>query len=62
MTQSLDKLPKDVKGLPAAAQVLWVETYNHDFGWRGQEAHAEKAAWRAIRADYAESDAGWKAK
>jgi cation transport regulator ChaB len=48
MTVSLTSLPKDAKALPPEAQELYVATYNKDFGWRCSEAHAAKAAWRAV--------------
>jgi cation transport regulator ChaB len=48
LTITLDSLPKAAKGLPPEAQRIYVEAYNRDFGWRSSEAHAEKAAWRAV--------------
>ncbi len=48
MTISMEALPKMAKTLPPDAQRVFVEAYNQDFGWRCSEAHAEKAAWRAV--------------
>ena len=45
-------LPKDAKALPADAQNEFLAAYNKDFGWRSSEGHAEKAAWRAVRAKW----------
>ena len=50
MTLSLTTLPKEAKAMPADAQQLFLEVYNRDFGWRCSEAHAAKAAWRAVGA------------
>ena len=58
MTVTLDKVPKDVKGLPEEAQRLWTDTYNEDFGWRCSEAHAAKAAWRVIFQRFEEHEDG----
>lgn len=44
----MDALPKMAKGLPPEAQRAFLDAYNQDFGWRCSEAHAEKAAWRAV--------------
>lgn len=52
MTLSLETLPKDAKTLPADAQKVFVAAYNTDFGWRCSEQHAEKAAWRAVAAQF----------
>lgn len=52
MTLSLESLPKDAKALPPEAQGLFLEAYNRDFGWRCSEGHAEKAAWRAVQAQF----------
>lgn len=52
MTTSLESLPKAAKVLPADAQKVWVDAYNADFGWRCSESHAEKAAWRLVRAQF----------
>lgn len=52
MTLSLETLPKDAKALPAEAQRLFLSTYNVDFGWRCSEQHAQKAAWRAVQAQF----------
>ena len=59
MTTSLEAAPKDVKALPAEAQALWVSSYNQDFGWRCSEAHAQKAAWRAVAAAFEQRGATW---
>ena len=48
MTLSLATLPKDAKAMPAEAQAVFLDVYNRDFGWRCSEAHAAKAAWRAV--------------
>ncbi len=48
MTVTLASLPKSAKALPPEAQQAYVEAYNRDYGWRASEAHAEKAAWRAV--------------
>lgn len=45
-------LPKPAKKLPDEAQEIFFQAYNEDFGWRCSEAHAEKAAWRAVRARF----------
>jgi cation transport regulator ChaB len=52
MTLTMDALPKAAKALPAEGQQLYVDAYNADFGWRCSEAHAEKAAWRAVAARF----------
>lgn len=52
--EEIGKADKETKKLPEEAQRLWVDTYNQDFAWRCQEAHAQKAAWRAVRM------AGWQ--
>ena len=54
----MESLPKAAKALPPEAQRLFVDTYNEDFGWRCSEAHAEKAAWRAVYARYPDAKAG----
>lgn len=51
---TLATLPKDAKALPAAAQALFLESYNKDFAWRCSEGHAEKAAWREVIAQHPE--------
>lgn len=51
-------LPKAAKKLPEEAQGLFLEAYNEDFGWRCSEAHAEKAAWRAVRSRFEETEDG----
>ncbi|MHB8632471.1 MAG: ChaB family protein [Thermoplasmatota archaeon] len=61
MTVRPQALPKEAKALPPAAQELWVTAYNADFGWRSSESHAEKEAWRAVRARYHERDGAWVA-
>ena len=48
MTLSLATLPKDAKAMPPEAQQVFLASYNRDFGWRCSEAHAAKAAWRAV--------------
>lgn len=48
MTLSVSTLPKDAKALPPEAQDVFLRVYNEDFGWRCSEAHAAKAAWRAV--------------
>ena len=53
-----DMPSKAAKGLPEEAKVIFAETYNHDFAWRCQEAHALKAAWRAIHRDWIEGEDG----
>lgn len=58
MTTDLDSLPKPAKKLPDEAKEIWVAAYNQDFGWRCQEAHAEKAAWRTIRTRYEQNEEG----
>ncbi len=63
MLASVAEIPKPAKALPEDAQQLFVATYNKDFGWRCSEAHAEKAAWRAVLDRYEESEDGsWVAK
>jgi cation transport regulator ChaB len=52
MTLSLETLPKDAKALPPEAQRLFLASYNTDFGWRCSEQHAQKAAWRAVQAQF----------
>ncbi len=52
MTLTMASLPKDAKALPADAQNEFLAAYNKDFGWRSSEGHAEKAAWRAVRAKW----------
>lgn len=52
MTTTLESLPKAAKTLPAEAQRAWADAYNRDFGWRCSESHAEKAAWRSVRAAF----------
>lgn len=62
MTISPTGLPKEAKKLPPEAQQLFVATYNDDFAWRAQEAHALKAAWRAVRLRFEErEDGSWVA-
>ena len=48
MTLSPATLPKDAKALPPEGQKVFLDVYNTDFGWRCSEAHAAKAAWRAV--------------
>ena len=48
MTLTMAQLPKDAKALPPEAQRIFLDVYNRDFGWRCSEAHAAKAAWRAV--------------
>ena len=57
MTLTLDSLPKTAKALPPEAQRVYADTYNRDFGWRCSEAHAEKAAWRAVVAQFPQAAA-----
>ena len=49
---------KDAKALPDAAKTLFMDTYNEDFGWRCSEAHALKAAWRAVDAAFVQGEDG----
>jgi cation transport regulator ChaB len=59
--EEIAKADKNAKDLPDEAKALWVDTYNADFGQRASEAHAMKAAWRALRAAYEETEDGsWK--
>lgn len=63
MTLRLDALPKPAKTLPEEAQRLFVEEYNKDFAWQCSEAHAEKAAWNAVRRRWTQDAEGaWIAK
>lgn len=48
MTITFATLPKDAKAMPPEAQAVFLDVYNRDFGWRCSEAHAAKAAWRAV--------------
>ncbi len=59
---TLDKLPKAAAELPEEAQALFEETYNDDFGWRCSEAHAEKAAWRAVWSQWKKDGENWVRK
>lgn len=52
MTLAPESLPKDAKALPAEAQQVFLKAYNVDFGWRCSEQHAQKAAWRAVAAQF----------
>ncbi len=52
MTLTMATIPKEAKALPAEAQSEFLAAYNKDFAWRSSEGHAEKAAWRAIRAKW----------
>jgi cation transport regulator ChaB len=52
MTLAPETLPKDAKTLPPEAQKVFLAAYNQDFGWRCSEQHAEKAAWRAVLAQF----------
>lgn len=59
MIASIDSLPsKDSKALPEDARVVFMNTYNEDFGWRCSEAHALKAAWRAVDAAFVQGEDG----
>lgn len=49
---------KAAKELPDEAKQIFLATYNDDFAWRCQEAHALKAAWRAVRARYDQQEDG----
>lgn len=62
MLEGPDAMPsKAAKELPEEARVTFAEAYNHDFAWRCSEAHALKAAWRAVRRDWVEAqDGAWK--
>jgi cation transport regulator ChaB len=61
MLASPEDMPsKAAKELPDPAKQVFHETYNADFAWRAQEAHALKAAWRAVRKDFRqEEDGSW---
>jgi cation transport regulator ChaB len=61
MLASAEDMPsKSAKELPAEAKQVFFATYNEDFAWRAQEAHALKAAWRAVRTDFRqEEDGSW---
>ncbi|MGB1698068.1 MAG: ChaB family protein [Thermoplasmatota archaeon] len=59
MIGSIDQMPsKDAKNLPDAAKEIFLATYNEDFGWRCSEAHALKAAWRAVDAHFQHGEDG----
>lgn len=59
MIEGPDAMPsKAAKALPDEAKVIFADSYNHDYGWRCSEAHALKAAWRAVRRDYVEGEDG----
>ncbi len=60
--EEISKADKGTKALPEEAQRLWVDAYNKDFAWRAQEAHALKAAWRAVRGHFVQDGDTWKAK
>ncbi len=49
---------KAAKELPDDAKVVFLTNYNEDFAWRCQEAHALKAAWRAVRRDWQQGEDG----
>lgn len=54
-----DDMPsKAAKELPEDAKKLFARTYNEDFAWRAQEAHALKAAWRAVQSTWKQDDEG----
>jgi cation transport regulator ChaB len=55
-------LPKPARELPEAAQTVFLRAYNADFAWKAQEAHALKAAWRAVRAAFTQADGAWVEK
>ena len=57
MTVTLASLPKVAKALPPEGQKVYADAYNRDFGWRASEAHAEKAAWRAVAQRFPEAAA-----
>lgn len=59
MLASVEDMPnKAAKDLPAAARETFLAAYNEDFGWRCSEAHASKAAWRAVRRHWQHKDDG----
>ncbi len=58
----LASLPKPARTLPEEAQQLFLDTYNKDFGWRCSEAHAEKAAWRAVLDRWEQRGDDWVAR
>ncbi len=59
MLASAEDMPsKAAKALPDDAKEVFLRAYNEDFAWRCQEAHALKAAWRAVRALYEEQEDG----
>ena len=61
MLQSPEDMPsKAAKDLPDQAKQIFYDAYNEDFAWRCQEAHALKAAWRAVRKRFQqEEDGSW---
>ena len=64
MIASVEDMPsKAAKELPEAAKQIFMDAYNKDFAWRCQEAHALKAAWRAVRHQFVQSEDGtWTTK
>lgn len=49
---------KDAKNLPDDAKEVFAAAYNEDYGWRCSEAHALKAAWRAVLQEYTQAEDG----
>lgn len=64
MLAGLDDMPsKAAKELPEDAKKVFLRVYNEDFAWRAQEAHALKAAWRAVQKAYVQGEDGaWARK
>lgn len=57
-----DMPSKAAKELPDDAKTLFQEAYNEDYAWRCSEAHALKAAWRAVKTAYTQAEDGTWAK
>ncbi len=59
MIASVEDMPsKAAKELPDDAKAIFMDAYNEDFAWRCQEAHALKAAWRAVRNQFVQGEDG----
>jgi cation transport regulator ChaB len=59
MIASVEDMPsKAAKELSDDAKQLFLDAYNKDFAWRCQEAHALKAAWRAVRLQFVQNEDG----
>lgn len=64
MPYTMENMPKQIKGLPAAAQKIWIAAFSAALEeYEGEESRAMATAWAAVERGYEKDDKGeWRAK